>query len=406
MLQENEFALLRETFKKSRVGVTMAPADTPILQFVDEMIRPFISGLSPEVSFEAIFHGATPQKLYRFQDQFTLLYMVFALPTSKGKYAVMIGPYLHQPIAPEKVLEISEQNGVSPQQQRVIQDFFTSVPVLPEDSALFLLLDAFCERLWQGTYEMVDVQQQGRLPEPVTVSGEREIDDTFLNMKNMERRYRFENEMMDAVMMGYEHKVRQLLSGISENAFEKRQTDPVRNVKNYGVIMNTLLRKAAEKGGVHPFHLDKLSSRYALEIEKISSVQQSRQLMIDMFREYCRLVKKHRNQNFSPVIRQAVTVIEADPAVEMNLHILAHELGISKGYLSAQFKKETGKTVTEYIWDKRLQYAMHLLQTTTLQIQTVAQHCGIVDVHYFSKLFKKHTGKTPSQFRQDFMVER
>lgn len=401
MLQENEFALLRETFRKSRVSIVVAPAQTPIHQFMDEMIRPFITGLSPEASFASLFRGAAPQRLYRFQDQFTLLYMVFALPAQKGENAVMIGPYLHQPIAAEKVLEISEQNGVLPQQQRVIRDFFASVPVLPEDSALFLLLDAFCERLWQGAYEIVDVQQQALLPEPVTVISEREIDDTFLNMKNMERRYMFENEMMDAVMMGYEHKVRQLLSGISENAFEKRQTDPVRNVKNYAVIMNTLLRKAAEKGGVHPFHLDKISSRYAVEIEKITSVQQSRQLMTDMFREYCRLVKKHRNQDFSPVIRQAVTVIEADPAVEMNLHILAHELGVSKGYLSAQFKKETGKTVTQYIWDKRLQYGMHLLQSTNLQIQTVAQHCGIVDVHYFSKLFKKHTGKTPSQYRDE-----
>lgn len=401
MAQENEFELLRETFRKSRVGVAVAALDAPVIQFVDEMIRPFMTGLSAQLSFEDLFEGATAKKLYRFQDQFTLLYMVFALPMPKGKNAVLIGPYLHQPIGAEKALEISERNGILPQQQKVINDFLAAVPVLPEDSALFLLLDAFCERLWQGAYEMVDVQQQTPLPEPITIDGDREIDDTFLNMKNMERRYMFENEMMDAVMMGYEHKVRQLLFGISENAFEKRLTDPVRNVKNYGVIMNTLLRKAAEKGGVHPFHLDRISSQYAIEIEKISSVQQSRQLMSDMFREYCRLVKNHRNQEFSPVIRQAVTVIEADPSVEMNLHILAKELGVSKGYLSAQLKKETGKTVTQYIWDKRLSYAKHLLGSTTLQIQTVAQHCGIMDVHYFSKLFKSHTGKTPSQFRQD-----
>lgn len=401
MLQENEFELLRETFHKSRVGVVAAPVDTPVLQLMDEMIRPFMTGLAPQISFEGLLHQRQSKNLYRFQDQFTLLYMVFALPMPKEQQVVLIGPYLHHPIEAEKVLEISEQNGISPQQQKVILDFFSSVPVLGEDSALFLLLDAFCERLWQGSYEIVDVQQQTQLPETIAISGEREIDDTFLNMKNMERRYMFENEMMDAVMMGYEHKVRQLLSGISENAFEKRLTDPIRNVKNYGVIMNTLLRKAAERGGVHPFHLDRISSQYAIEIEKISSVQQSRQLMSEMFREYCHLVKTHRNREFSPVIRQAVTVIEADPSVEMNLHLLAKELGVSNGYLSAQFKKETGKTVTEYIWDRRLSYAMHLLGSTNLQIQTVAQHCGIMDVHYFSKLFKKHTGKTPSQFRQD-----
>lgn len=406
MSQENEFELLKETFCKSRVGVVVSPSDAPVLQFMDEMIRPFMTGLSPQMSFEALFQGGADKRLYRFRDQFTLLYMAFALETPKGKNAVLIGPYLHQPIGAEKALEISEQNGILPQQQKVITDFFTSVPVLGEDSALFLLLDAFCERLWQGSYEIVDVQRQTQEQIATVSGGEREIDDTFLNMKNMERRYMFENEMMDAVMMGYEYKARQLFSGISESAFEKRLTDPIRNVKNYGVIMNTLLRKAAEKGGVHPVHLDRISSQYAVEIEKISSVQQSRQLMLDMFREYCRLVKNHNKQGFSPVIRQAVTVIEADLSAEMNLHVLAKELGVSNGYLSAQFKKETGKTVTQYIWDKRLSYAIHLLKSTTLQIQTVAQHCGIMDVHYFSKLFKKHTEKTPSQFRQDSLTQR
>ena len=404
--QENEFELLRETFHKSRINVVEADFSTPILQAMDEMIQPFINGLLPDLHFEDLFYDGTAKKLYCFEDPFTLLYMVFALPIPKGKKAVLIGPYLHWPIGAEKALEISEENGIQPQQQKVITDYFASVPVLGEDSALFLLLDAFCERLWQGSYEIVDVQPQTRERTDGTSVGGQGIDDTFLHMKNMERRYLFENEMMDAVMMGYEHKARQLLSGISKSTFEKRLTDPIRNVKNYGVIMNTLLRKAAEKGGVHPVHLDRMSSQYAVEIEKISSLQQSRQLMSEMFREYCRLVKKHRNQEFSPVIRQAVTVIEADLSAEMNLHILAKELGVSNGYLSAQFKKETGKTVTQYIWEKRLSYAMYLLRSTTLQIQTVAQHCGIMDVHYFSKLFKKHTGKTPSQFRQDTSARR
>ena len=43
---------------------------------------------------------------------------------------------------------------------------------------------------------------------------------------------------------------------------------------------------------------------------------------------------------------------------------------------------------------------MRLLATTKLQIQTIAQHCGILDVHYFSKVFKKSVGVTPKQYRE------
>ena len=85
----------------------------------------------------------------------------------------------------------------------------------------------------------------------------------------------------------------------------------------------------------------------------------------------------------------------------MNLHKLAEKLNVSNVYLSSIFKKETGKTVTEYIRDKRLSYAEYLLEYTNLQVQTVALHCGMIDVHYFSKQFKRHTGKTPTAFRAE-----
>lgn len=73
---------------------------------------------------------------------------------------------------------------------------------------------------------------------------------------------------------------------------------------------------------------------------------------------------------------------------------------MSAGYLSTVFSKETGKTVTEYIREKRMKHAAFLLSTTHLQIQTVALHCGIMDVQYFSKTFKKFMGKTPKEYRE------
>ena len=40
-----------------------------------------------------------------------------------------------------------------------------------------------------------------------------------------------------------------------------------------------------------------------------------------------------------------------------------------------------------------------MLRSGTLQVQTVAQYCGIPDVNYFSKLFKRYTGVSPKEFR-------
>ena len=105
-------------------------------------------------------------------------------------------------------------------------------------------------------------------------------------------------------------------------------------------------------------------------------------------------------KQYSSIVKKTILVIESDISAELSLNHLAQKQGISAGYLATIFKKETGKTVSEYIQDKRIDYAMHLLDTTHLQIQTVALHCGIMDVQYFSKIFKKKIGKTPKEYRE------
>ena len=118
--------------------------------------------------------------------------------------------------------------------------------------------------------------------------------------------------------------------------------------------------------------------------------EQAQNIMTDMFRSYCKLVKKHSTKLYSPIVQKAILAIEADPSVELNLHRLAEKLNVSNVYLSSVFKKETGKTITEYIRIRRLTYAEYLLEYTNLQIQTVALHCGMIDVHYiYSQLFNQ-----------------
>jgi YesN/AraC family two-component response regulator len=219
----------------------------------------------------------------------------------------------------------------------------------------------------------------------------------------MERRYHYENELMDAVTHGQSRKLATLFSAVAEDSdgyFQKRVPDPLRNAKNYCIIMNTLLRKAAERGGVHPIHLDSLSSSYALKIEQLQNAKNTRELMSEMFSSYCRLVRKHSMKSYSPIVQKVILLIDSDLSANLSLSSLAATQNVSPGYLSTIFKRETGKTITEYISDERIKLASRLLTTTHLQVQTIALHCGIIDVQYFSKTFKKKTGKTPKEYRE------
>ena len=72
---------------------------------------------------------------------------------------------------------------------------------------------------------------------------------------------------------------------------------------------------------------------------------------------------------------------------------------MSSSYLSAQFKKETGKTLTDYINEKRIHESLVLLAATELPIQEVAERVGIYDENYYARLFKKYQNQTAKQYR-------
>lgn len=401
MFYEPELRILRDTFRKCRIQTGIAELSKSLAEHPEVDLHDFIaSRVDINKPLTEFTPAVQPSVIYRLRDPFGCCYTYLLLPEFPRDSILIIGPYLPAPLSKEQCLEWAEANGVTPGQLRQLESYYGSIPILPETSHLFALLDSFAERIWGAgnvTVEYIDQELNGF---PLKSKETAEDEDALWNMKNMEQRYAYENQLMEAVSKGQTHKVDQLLTGFSTFPFEQRVTDPVRNAKNYAIIMNTLLRKAAEHGSVHPVHLDSTSSAYAVRIEQMHSLEAMPHLMADMFRDYCQLVRKHATKNYSPPVQKSLLYIESNLAENLSLRTLADTLNVSSSYLSSLFRKETGQTLTDYINRRRVRQAMHLLKTTRLQIQTVAQHCGIMDVQYFSKIFKRVAGMTPKEYRE------
>lgn len=405
MLYENELHLLCDTFRRCHVQAAPCALDEPIDTVPAPQAGEEGERALREVTVRELFGAMAHGTLYKKSNAFGLCYLALLLPPPATHPALAVGPYLRAPLSSRRLLEIGEAHGITPKSQRYLEEYYAAIPVVGEESPLLTLLESFCERIW-GTpsYAVVDVNaDEGTAPaSPINEAMHTDsFDEVLVNMKALEKRYEYENELIQAVTHGQTGKETQFLSAFSEAAMERRTADPLRNIKNYCIIMNTLLRKAAEAGGVHPMYIDRVSSDLARKIEGLSASAEGGGLMRDMYRAYCRLVRKHSMKRYSHVVEKTVLLIDADLAADLSLRSLAESQGISAGYLSTVFKKETGKTVSEYIREKRVKHAAHLLSTTHLQVQTVALHCGIVDVQYFSKIFKKQTGKTPREYRED-----
>lgn len=104
-------------------------------------------------------------------------------------------------------------------------------------------------------------------------------------------------------------------------------------------------------------------------------------------------------KGFSLLVQKVVTRIDSDLTADLSLKTQAQLLNVNASYLSTLFKKETGMTLTDYVNKKRMENAVFLLNSTNMQIQNIAQYCGIPDVNYFTKIFKKYIWKTPKEYR-------
>ena len=404
MIKDTELDFLVSILKKHRINSEITELKYLKERIHDHAAKP-ITGEDYEnsqIKF-LILPDVLTRTLYKFTDQFGFSYIYFSLTNTPESKLLLIGPYMYERPSSNMILEYSEKNSLSAKERRYLLDYYSSIQTVNTDGLFSTLLNSFCERLWESAdFATVDVNNENNAPvSPIGHSPkEEDLDEILTDMKTMEKRYEHENELIDAVSRGQAHRASIFTSAFNDSLFEKRLPNLLRNAQNYCIIMNTLLRKAVESGGVHPVYIDRVSSDFALKIEKLSHTSETPPLMREMFTTYSNLVRNHTMSGYSELVKNTVLLIDSDISAPITPSIISKTLGVSLGYLSSLFKKETSKTLTEYITDKRIAHAKHLLVTTPLQIQTVAQRCGIVDLQYFSKLFKREVGQTPKAYRE------
>ena len=346
--------------------------------------------------------------IYRINSICMYRYLFFRLPDTDEPQFMLIGPYVLTGISQKMVLETAEYISLPEEHYHRLQQFLIGLPRIYDESVLLSMLNVFGERIW-GSIDNFRLQDENsRITVDFSAEGYVQYDEEYEEpqqlMKLLEERYNEENSLIQAVARGQTHKAEAFVNGFNIQGIEHRIPDRLRNVKNYMIILNTLLRKAAESADVHPIHIDKLSSEFAHRIEQLTSESGMNTLSREMVRKYCLLVTNHSMKDYSLLVRKVLTQIDLDLTADLSLKVQAKALGVNASYLSTLFKKETGKTLTEYVNGKRIEYAIFLLNSTQLQIQAIAQYCGISDVNYFTRLFKTAVGKTPKEYRDSIYI--
>jgi AraC-like DNA-binding protein len=107
-----------------------------------------------------------------------------------------------------------------------------------------------------------------------------------------------------------------------------------------------------------------------------------------------------KSQN--PHIRKMLKYIDEHLGEPIGLCEVSRFINLSPEYASTLFRRQTGKTMTDYINEKKMLYAKKLISEGSMPLVEIAPSLGFENYNYFSRLFKKLFGASPKSFKNRF----
>lgn len=123
-------------------------------------------------------------------------------------------------------------------------------------------------------------------------------------------------------------------------------------------------------------------------------------LLLKLSRRAALDVSANEPERISSECAEAKRLIDEHFQEVLTLDWLAQQVGISKFYLSRLFRTYFSISPMQYLCQRRILEARHLLATTDHNQDAVAMLSGFSSPSYFSQAFKRVTGMNPSEYRR------
>lgn len=182
--------------------------------------------------------------------------------------------------------------------------------------------------------------------------------------------------------------------------------DPVRNTMYHFIAMVTLVTRVCITAGLGQDVAYKTSDAYIRRGDKLHTPEEIRGLQEEMILHFTHaMAGVNQKAGMSRQIVQSMEYIDNHLHETITVADIARHVKLNETYLSKLFRKETGKTVSEYIRDKKIEEAGWLLRYTDKTSIEIATDLAFSSHSYFISVFKKVTGMTPREYRNKTYLE-
>ena len=174
-----------------------------------------------------------------------------------------------------------------------------------------------------------------------------------------------------------------------------------RQLKNTFDVSATLASRAAIRGGLSEDDAFTLSDAYIQRAELLSDHSKLYNLQYSMILEFTEQVEKlHRGKHATRLATDVANYVRHHLSEPISTEKMAAELFMSRPYLSAKFKKETGETLTSYVHREKTEEAKRLLRYSDKPAAAIGAYLGFSSHGHFIRVFKKYAGVTPNEYRE------
>ncbi|MBH0777886.1 helix-turn-helix transcriptional regulator [Nocardia bovistercoris] len=100
-----------------------------------------------------------------------------------------------------------------------------------------------------------------------------------------------------------------------------------------------------------------------------------------------------------PLLARVFEVIDERYADVLSLRDVAAAVGVTPGHLTTVVRRRTGRTVQDWIIERRMAAARELLADSDMPISEVAHRVGLPDPAYFARVFRRAHDLSPRDWR-------
>ncbi len=391
-------------FSKLNVSSNIINPTTPLSTKVDLGLRNAIVGADNTtiLSFKDIDTDFVRKNIiYLMTDRFDCHYIFIPIPSDSEENLIILGPYITINSGINRTNELCHKNKIPEALVPFMHQYYATLPCLKDSSIIENYLLTVGEHIYGPGNFRLEYLRQNSDEDTAYITYMDANTGTDDIMARLEYRYELEEKVIDAISRGDFNSAMHYSTDQALRNIDNRSSNTLRSQKNNLLAFNTVCRKGAQKGNVHPIHLDEMSRRMAIKIENMASPDQDREVHREILKRYCTMVQHQSTSGYSPTMQRVINYVSQHLfETELTLQSTATALALNKSYLATLFKKETNKTFTEFVNSKRIDHGIFLLNTTNQQIQDIASSCGIPDVTYFTRIFQREKGMTPSQYRK------